>query len=207
MKKAALFLACATLGAGPALSQREAPVAEQRAAVAAWATCIADENTDTARDLLVRDYRSDGYKLGMKALAQTRVSQECFDAMPRRYRQMRLGGLPFAGGLAERLIEQDAEPLLTRLSMAVIGPEAETFSYTDEVAMCAVRGAPDIVARLFATEVETPDEQASFAALAPVVAYCTKDRTPVEASPLAMRSMLATASFRLLAAQTDDADA
>ena len=107
----------------------------------------------------------------------------------------------------ERLIEQDAEPLLTRLSMAVIGPEAETFSYTDEVAMCAVRGAPDIVARLFATEIETPDEQASFAALAPVVAYCTKDRTPVEASPLAMRSMLATASFRLLAAQKDDADA
>lgn len=214
MKLAVATLAMAALaisGAQAKTPRYEKDVAKQRAALEAWTTCIADEKVDETSAVLRLDYREDDYKSDLDQLAQTRVSKRCFAAMPRDYRKIQLGGLPFAGGLAERMIEMDEEPLLTRLSMAAIGGEAPTFSYTDQVAMCTVRGAPHLVAQLFATEIETPEEQQSLSALQAVADFCASDRPKVEASPLAMRSMLATASFRLLDAQKtlteDDSDA
>ncbi|QFT77994.1 hypothetical protein [Erythrobacter sp. THAF29] len=207
-----LVAALVTVGllAGTAHAQpkrMERDIAKQRAAVAAWTHCIAEERRSEVEKVLLLDYRDDDYKSDLNKLAQTRVSKECFEAMPRDYRKIRLTGLPFAGGLAERIIEDHEEPLLGRLSMAAIGKDPITFSYTDQVAMCTVRGAPHLVAKLFATEIETPEEQAALAEIQPVTTICTQRGTSIEASPLAMRSMLATASYRLLAAQeeTDDA--
>ncbi|MCK0128283.1 hypothetical protein [Erythrobacter sp. F6033] len=185
----------------------ERDVAKQRAAVTAWTECIAEERRDEVKAVLLLDYRDDGYKSDLNELAQTRVSKRCFDAMPRAYRQIRLTGLPFAGGLAEHVIESSDKPLLTRLSMAAIGLNPATFSYTDQVAMCTVRGAPHLAAKLFKTEIETAEEQAALAELLPVTDVCTRRGTPIEASPLAIRSMLATASYRLLAAQEEVEDA
>ncbi len=181
--------------------RKETDVTKQRAAIEAWTTCIADENPERVGKALARDFTSREYRSEMLALAETRVSSRCFQAMPGEYRRIKLGGLPFAGGLAERMIEQDEQPLLTRLSRAVVGTVPQTYSPTDAIAMCTVRGAPQQVAVLFATPISSPEEAKALADLAPVVEICSAQRPKLEASALGLRSMLATASFRLLAAQ------
>lgn len=175
-------------------------VERQRAAVEAWTICIADEQSDTARALLALDFRTDEYHSGLVRLADTRVSSECFDAMPRAYRRIELGGLPFAGGLAERLIEQDDTPLLTRLNLAA-GTEAAAYGRSDAMAMCMVRGAPHLVAVLFDTPINSAEELQAIATLMPIANACLPEGRGLEGSPLGLRSILATAAFRLLAAQ------
>jgi len=176
----------------------------QRRALEAWAACIADEASDDVHTVLTMDFRSAEYAARLKALARMRVSEQCFHAMPRAYRRIRLGGLPFAGALAERAFEsQSEEPLVARLSKAVIAKKAETYSYTDWVANCAVRGAPHVVARVFETKVASDEERAALDQIAPVIEFCTRGKRALEASPLALRSMLATASYRILAAQDE----
>ena len=174
----------------------------QRLAVEAWTACIADEFENRVHEVLMLDYRSREYARKLEDLAEERISERCFDAMPRNYRRIELSGLPFAGGLAEQAMENASEePLLMRLSMAAIGKPAPVFSYTDRVANCAVRGAPHLVATLFESEVASVEETDALEQLAPVYMVCTQGGSAIEASPLAMRSMLATASYRLLASQ------
>lgn len=186
----------------PAQAQQERSERMQRLAVAAWTACIADEFPQDVHDLLNQDYRSDSYRVLIRELAERRVSEECFRAMPRAYRRIELGGLPFAGGLAEQMIEiETLEPLVRRLSMAVMGEPVATYSYTDQVANCMVLGAPNLAADLFATEPASDEETAAVSQLEAVQAICTQNGSAIEATPLAMRSMLATASFRILAAQ------
>lgn len=199
---AATSLTCVV--ASPAIAQprpMERSIERQREAVAAWTTCIADEQTEDVEAMLVLDFEGEEYRKRIGELSETRVSSECFEAMPRAYRRIKLGGLPFAGGLAEQLLKADNTPLINRLSMAAIGPAAQTFSYTDAIAMCTVRGAPNLVAALFDSEVNSDNEIAAADALVPVTAYCTAGKRKFEASAFGLRSMLATASYRLLAAQ------
>ena len=207
MKRVVVTLALISCLVSPALAQRSDDVAEERAAVEAWTNCIADEKTAEVERLLEKDFRSTAYKSGMKMLARTRVSQQCFDAMPKRYREIALGGLPFAGGLAERLIERGEVPLVIRLPEAAAGVEPPTYSFTDTIAMCAARGAPQHVAVLFDTKINSGEELEALAGLQPIIDACTPGARKLEASALGLRSMLATASFRLLAAQKGDADA
>lgn len=205
MKRLIAFALCAALSSGGVLAQERgtAVVAEERAAVEAWTQCIADEQPEKVAELLAQDFRTTSYRIGLRNLAQARVSTTCFEAMPRDYRRVQLGGLPFAGGLAERMIERDETPLLTRLSMAVLKPETETYSRTDEIAMCMIRGAPDRVAILFDSAIESPEESAALAQLQPIADACTRGTARLEASALGLRSMLATAAYRLLAAPED----
>ena len=215
MNASAIALGAAVLALSlvdPAAAQQvrtERSETMQRRAVAAWTACIASEFPEDVEQLLSLDYRSDDYRELIGDLSQRRVSQECFDAMPRAYRRIRLTGLPFAGGLAERMLEaDDAEPLVNRFARAAIGREAVTYSYTDQVANCAVRGAPDLVANLFASEVASEEETSALSRLAPVIEICSQNGSAIQASPLAMRAMLATAGHRLLAAQEEsDTDA
>lgn len=211
MNRMALFAAVAAMLATPALGQRkpetEPDIALQRASVQAWTACIASEKAGDVKRILSQDFTSSSYKIGIKALAQTRVSRECFEAMPREYRRIRLGGLPFAGGLAEHMLEADNVPLLKRLSMAALGPAAATYSRTDEVAMCMVRGAPHMVAGLFDTGIETDEERKALAELKPISDICAGGAGKFDASALGLRSILATASYRLLAAQKVENDA
>ena len=207
----AVFAALSVAFAAPAAAQRksapEMDVALQRASVEAWTACIAREFPREAGDVLARDFNSTEYKIAIKQLAQTRVSKSCFDAMPRDYRKIRLGGLPFAGGLAEHMLEADREPLLKRLSMAALGDAPPSLSRTDGIATCMARGAPDVVAALFASQIESEEERAVLAKLQPVADICAGQGPRLEASALGMRSMLATAAYRLLAAKKGSPDA
>lgn len=203
MTRVAAFLALAALLAGTATAQpfrKERDVGKQRAAVAAWTACIADEQSDRVASVLVRDFRSRAYKSEMLSLAKARVSKACFEAMPREYRRIELGGLPFAGGLAEQMIKRGNEPLVRRLSTAALAQEVPTYSASDRIAMCVVRGAPHLAARLFETPVSSSEEAEALAGIKPAADVCAAGAQRLEASALGMRSMLATASFRLLAA-------
>ena len=208
MKRLVASIALAAVAATSATAQTrsreiETDVSKQRAAVEAWTACIANERTDEVREVLALDFRSDEYRNKMKALAKARVSSECFNAMPRSYRKIELGGLPFAGGLAEQVIEMDDEPLLQRLSMAALAGDVPTYSRTDAIAQCMARGAPHLVAILFDTEINSGEEIEALAELQPVSAACTRGAA-LEASPFGMRSMLATASYRLLVAANEE---
>lgn len=212
MRAVTTLVAGLGLLAAPALASAQRnggdpDIGEERAAVAAWTACIADENRAEASALLNQDFTSSTYQDGLKKLALTKVSKGCFSAMPLKYRSIRLGGLPFAGGLAERLIESDSTPLAERLVTAANGREAATFSPTDGMAMCIVRKAPTRVAGLFEAEAESAAENAAIVELLPVAKACLGTGENIEISAFAVRSMLATASFRLLAAQVDEDNA
>ncbi len=204
MKRLIAFFAIMLMGASAGYAQPgpqyERDAVKQRAALDHWTRCLAAEQEDRVRAVLLVDYREDDYKSELSKLARTRVSETCFESIPRRYRKMRLGGLPFAGALAEQIIAEGDESLLMRLSKAALTPDVQTFSYTDKAAVCTVKGAPHLVAQLFGTQAETEAETAALSALKPVTDYCTASGAKIEASALAMRSMLATASYRVLAA-------
>ena len=169
---------------------------EARVALEKFAACVVQTSDTKAADVLVRDFRSSEYRNGLKNLA--RANEDCATQAGIENR-MRMDNLPFAAALAEALMERSSAPLKIRLAMAA-GTEVPTFSPSDKAAMCVARSAPDEASALFAAEIGSADEDVAAAKLAPVLQLCSKD-TPMTASTTGLRSILATASFRLLAAQ------
>lgn len=177
---------------------------DARRTMASFANCVVAGSSDKVADVLVRDFRSTGYRNGLRNLS--RDNEGCARKVGLVGR-MKMGNLPFAGALAEELLGADSQPLLKRLSMAALGPQAATYSWTDSVAMCMARGAPQPVAQLFDTAVGSGEEKTAVAGLKPVADICAGGAGKFEASALGLRSMLATASYRLLAAQKVENDA
>lgn len=173
---------------------------ESRAATLAFASCAVDRSADKVRDLLTRDFTTSSYESGLKNVA--RANEDCFRVIGRSGR-LGMEGLSFAAALAESMLERDETPLNVRLAHVAAGKEAPAYSPSDKAAMCVARSAPDETARLFATEVATPDETAAAAALAPVLAACARavGSPPIEADAFGLRAIVATAAYRLLAAQ------
>lgn len=199
--KGALFLVISALLASSVSAQprqQERDPVKQRGALVAWAQCIATERPEAARSVLTMDFRTDTYRRELRELSETRVSANCLRAMDREYRAMRTGGLPFAGALAETLIERDNQPILPRLAQAALRPMPEPRSASDRIAMCMALGAPQQVAELFDTAPASADEDAAVAALRPAAAICSQNGPALEANALGLRSMLATASYRLV---------
>lgn len=177
---------------------------EARRTMASFADCVVAASSAKVADVLVRDFRTTEYRNGLRNLS--RDNQACARKVGLSGR-MRMGNLPFAGALAEEMLGTDAQPLLRRLSMAALGPAATTYSWTDGVAMCMARGAPQAVAQLFDTAPGSAEERTALAGLKPVADICAGGERKFEASALGLRSMLATATYRLLAAQKGEIDA
>ena len=176
------------------------PTAEARAAIQAFGACVADRAAVVARDVLSRDFTSRSYDRGLERLASSH--DDCF----RQRGTMRSGNLLFAGAIAERLIERDAEPLNARLARAALRPASRPYSPTDQAAICVVRSVPDDVARLFETDVASDAETAASQSLNPVMSACAGGR-PIEVTSAGLRSVLATAALRELNVTTDQAEA
>ena len=170
-----------------------------RTTMTAFATCVVDGSTDKASALLQSDFRAAGYRSGMQTMI--RNNDHCARKVGLQGR-LKMANLSFAGALAEALLRQQATPLNVRLARAAAVPSAATYSFTDGVAMCVARSAPDQVAALFATDVGSKQEAAAIDALAAPAALCAqaaKARKPLSISPAGLRAMLATASFRSVA--------
>ncbi|HZG32944.1 MAG TPA: hypothetical protein VEZ59_06690 [Sphingopyxis sp.] len=171
---------------------------EARQTLARYAACIAARSPDKVTDLLTQDFRETSYGNGLRNLV--RVNEGCARQVGSRRERLRGQNLPFAAALAEAMMAREAAPLNTRLARAAIGKEAATFAPSDKVAMCVARSTPDEVAALFATEVGSDDEEQAATKLLSVVKLCAQD-LKFETSVAGLRSIVATASFRLLKAQ------
>ena len=171
------------------------PSATERAAIAAFGRCVVKESPAKAHSVLTSDFRTEEYRAGLKVLAK--VNETCFN----RRGRMRAGGLPFAAAMAEAMMMKGEVPLNVRLARAGIGKAAPTYAPSDAVAMCVARSVPDQVAALFATPISSEAETNAAKDLSTAVRLCTPKGVSVDIQPYGLRSILATASYRLLAAQ------
>lgn len=171
---------------------------EARQTLARYAVCVAAKSPEKVTDLLTQDFRQTSYGSGLRNLV--RANEGCARQVGTRGERLRGQNLPFAAALAEAMMAREAAPLKARLASAASGKEAATFAPSDKVAMCVARSTPDEVAALFATEVGSDGETRAAEKLLPVVKLCAQD-VKLETSVAGLRSIVATASFRLLKAQ------
>lgn len=178
----------------PAMAQADRPPvsAEARERMVDFARCVVRASPDKAHSALTRDFRTTAYRQELRVLAANNRSCMAKGGM-------RATGLPFAAAMAEALLEQGDGPLNVRLVRAA-PTDAPTFAPSDAVAMCVARSDPDGVAALFATRPASHDEAKASAALGLAVGKCTPPAVKVDLAPFGLRSILATASYRLLAA-------
>lgn len=164
-----------------------------RLALEQWAGCVARSRSGEATRVLTMDFKSPTYSRAMLMLSQE--SKDCV-----KFRgTLRAGGLLFAGEMAEALLEQPGEAPVTRLARAAAGPETPSFSFTDKVAICTVRSAPDDAANLFATARDTAEENAALQKMSAIMGLCARAanaQKPLSINPAGLRAMLATAAFR-----------
>lgn len=168
---------------------------EARIMMARLAACVVDESPAKVADVLARDFRTTSYRNGLRNLMRSN------DGCSRKARlrgTIRMEELPFAAALAETMLGRDAKPLNARLAMAAAGPEAPTYSPSDTIAMCVARSAPDDVAALLGSEPGYPSEIEALGRVEKVARACSGGRK-LEISPIGLRSIVATASYRLLA--------
>jgi hypothetical protein len=171
------------------------PSPTERAAIADFGRCVAKESPAKAHSVLTSDFRTKSYRDGMKLLAK--VNESCFT----QGKRMRAGGLPFAAAMAEAMLLKGEAPLNVRLARAGIGKAAPTYAPSDAVAMCVARSVPDQVAALFATPIASEAEVKAAGDLGVAVKLCSPRDTALDLQPYGLRAILATASYRLLAAQ------
>ncbi|MBL8651479.1 MAG: hypothetical protein JNL35_13890 [Sphingopyxis sp.] len=171
---------------------------EARQTLARYAVCVAAKSPDKVADLLTQDFRETSYGNGLRNLV--RANEGCARQVGSRGERLRGQNLPFAAALAEAMMAREAAPLNARLAKAASGKEAPTFAPSDKVAMCVARSSPDEVAKLFATDPGSAEEHRIAEQLMPVVNLCSGP-TKLETNVVGLRSIVATASFRLLAAQ------
>lgn len=170
---------------------------QARRIMAAYAACVADGSTDKVAEVLRRDFRTSEYRNGLRNLS--RANEGCARKVGLRG-SLRMANLPFAAALAEEMLRRDPAPLKIRLAKAASGRVVPTYAPSDAVAMCVARSAPDEVAILFGTAPDSAEEEAALAPIETVAAMCSRDAR-LEISAVGLRSIVATASYRLLAAQ------
>ena len=175
-------------------AEQEASFTEARQTMHRFGACVADRSPQAAADVLARDFRTQEYRAGLRALSDQNGT--CLNVRGR----MRSAPLLFAAAMAERLIERGEGPVNVRLARAASQPATTAFAPSDAVAICVVRSMPDQVAQLFASAPASREETAAIAALRPAAGLCAGGRSRVEGSDAAMRSILATAAFRTLRA-------
>lgn len=184
-------------GFGPGVDRVAASDGEARTTMARFATCVVDNSAEKTAEVLTRDFRTNEYRNGLKNLA--RANEGCAKRVGLRGR-MSGSNLSLAGALAEAMISRDPAPLNVRLAKAATGKETPTFAPSDKIAMCVARSSPDEVAALLATAPASSEETAAAAKLRPVVQLCSQD-AKLDTSVAGLRSIVATATFRLLEVQ------
>lgn len=171
---------------------------EARQTMMRFADCVLAKSPEKVRDLLVRDFRTTEYRNGLRNLA--RNNEGCAQQVGLRG-SMRADNLPFAAALAETSLRRETgQPLNVRLARAATSSKATPFSPSDQVAMCVARSTPDDVAALFATEVGSDEETKMTASVQKTSELCARG-AKVEMSATGLRSVIATASYRLIAGQ------
>lgn len=196
---AALALPAQVGGKGPGTpdasgSSNGAVVSRQ--ATARFAACLVEGDSGAVSGILKSDFETAEYRDRLRRLAG--ASPECH-ARVGIAPDFRVPDLPLAGALAEKMIPGDGASLAQRLVKAST-VDVPTSTMLDFIAICTTRFAPEAVANLLNTELDSPEEARAADALQRPVKHCSRG-AHVTTTPASLRSILATAAFRLLAAQ------
>jgi hypothetical protein len=200
MKRFAILLAL--FGAVPAAA-KDVPsnTPEARQALEAYGRCVAQRSPRESKRVISMDFTTTDYRTGLRLLATSMAKDCAHDSFGEG--ALRGGNLLMAGAIAEGLIEANPGPVNVRLAHAT-STQIKTYAPTDAIAQCLSRSLPDQVAGLLGA---TPGSDAEIAAAAPLSAAipaCARaaDATDrLDIAVPALRAMIATAAFRLLAAQ------
>ena len=199
MKTSIISLFCAGLvTAGAVSAQSNAPATPAaRWAVAKMGQCIARSSTAKVHEVLTSDFRTPAYRSGLRVLADN--NRDCY----RSRGTMRAGGLPFAAALAEAMLSADPRPLRNRLAAAAVGKTAATYAPSAAVAMCIARSAPNEASDQLSSPIASTAETEAAAKLTIALRLCAQRlNVPMDQQETyGLRAILATAAYRLLAAQ------
>lgn len=180
---------------------READAGEARRTMIRYAACVAERSPGKVHELLVQDFRTTSYRNGLRNLS--RNNEGCARSAGLRG-TLRMDSLPFAAALAEEMIRRGEEPLNVRLAKAATGQRVETYAPSDAIAMCVARSAPDDVAGFMQTAPGSREEAAAATTVMGVANLCSRD-AKIDIGPEGLRAIVATAAYRLLAAQGEGA--
>ena len=178
--------------------QRGGATPAARQVLSDFAECVVRYSPEKAHSVLTMDFRTRAYRNALRAIAG--VNRDCL----RIRGTMRASGLPFAAAMAEELLRQSATPLNAQLVRAA-GTEAPTYSPSDQVAMCIARSDPDNVAALVASTIASPAEEQAARSLELATKRCSPPGVSLDVDSYGLRSILATASYRLLATHDGEA--
>ncbi|MBL8656837.1 MAG: hypothetical protein JNJ92_05680 [Altererythrobacter sp.] len=182
---------------GPALADQPAA----RIALADFGACVARKQPREAARVLSMDFTSTNYRTGLRMLGQSSERDCAYTSFGRG--TLRGARLLFAGAVAEALVKTDAAPLNVRLARQA-GRKIATYAPSDAVAQCLARSLPDQVSALFASRPASEGEAAAGAPLLAALPMCARAvgiANALDLSIPAVRAIVATATFRLLAAQ------
>ncbi|GGD52232.1 hypothetical protein GRI62_05570 [Erythrobacter arachoides] len=183
----------------PAAAQTQDDAAA-RIALDNFARCVVQHKPVESLRVLNRDFRTNGYRTGLRLLA-TEAGNDCAYDHVGANRGLRSSNLLMAGAIAENWLERADAPVNVRITRAA-GATVETYAPTDAVAQCLVRSMPDQVGTLFAAEAggaaETAAAEGFMAAVGPC-ASATNVTARIDLTIPALRAVLATAALRLVA--------
>ncbi|WP_428629452.1 hypothetical protein [Sphingopyxis sp.] len=192
---------CTPSAALEPIAANDANTPEGRLAIEAYGACVVKLSPKESARVLSMDYKKSTYRTALKMLVKD-AERPCARASFGTGR-MRGDDLSMAAAIAEALIE--ADPTAVNARLAGIGAAQRTpLGKTDAVAHCLARSLPDQVSQLFATAPASEAEAAAAAPLLQAVPTCARATAAPEQYDLsipAVRAILATASFRILAAQ------
>jgi hypothetical protein len=195
-------LAIGQLLATPAAARDNVAVAntpEARVAAEAYAKCVVLRSPRESARVLSMNFTTSRYRTALKMLSKSAERTCARDTIGDG--SLRGADLVFAGAVAEALLESSSQPVNVRLARLSAELKAVPFSPTDAVAACVARSDPNGTGKLFETAVGSEAEVEAAKALSFAVGRCAQQLTPMSMSPFGLRSILATASFRLLSAQ------
>ena len=190
----ALFLAAAAPATTPSpLSKAEVEAVRTLHEVG---QCLAARYPDDARKVLAIDFRSRTYGEALRELG--RLGGLCAQDQLGRA-TLRSAGLPFAGSVAEALLERDGTiaDLAARTGFRPELPGIEARNAGEFMAFCTLRKNAAGAADVLRSEPGSPQEIAAFAALGPTLTGCVPAKSKLEFSHQSLRALLALGAYRL----------
>jgi len=172
---------------------------EARVAAEAYAKCVVLRSPKESARVLSMNFTTSRYRTALKMLSK--AAERTCARKSIGEGSLRGADLGFAGPIAEALLESSSQPVNVRLARLSAELKAVPFSPTDAVAACVARSDPNGTGKSFETAVGSDAELEAAKALSFAVGRCAQQLTPMSMSPFGLRSILATASFRLLSAQ------
>lgn len=188
------------MAAGPAQPAAPPPLSraelEAVRAMHSVGECLATRYDKDARKVLALDFRSRGYGEALRELG--RLGGLCArDQLGRA--TLRSAGMPFAGSIAEALLEREGilADFAARTAYRPDVPAIEARNASEFMAFCAIRKAPALTADVLRSEPGSAQENSAFSVAAPTLTGCVPAKSEFEFSYQSLRALLALGAWRL----------